>query len=35
MKIVGCVLDYLHGIDDLQIFTNGRTTPKVITIAYV
>jgi hypothetical protein len=35
MKAIGCVLDYLHRIDDLKIFTNGRITPKVVTIAYV
>ncbi len=35
MKVVGCVLDYLHGIDNLKIFTNGRMTPKVITTTSV
>jgi hypothetical protein len=35
MKALGCVLDYLHGINDLKMFTNGRMTTKVKTITYV
>jgi hypothetical protein len=26
MKVVGCVLDYLHGNNELKMFTNGKTT---------
>jgi hypothetical protein len=29
MKVVGFVLEYLHEIDDVKTFTNGRMTPMV------
>ncbi len=29
MKVVGFVLDYLHGIGDVKTFTNGRMTLMV------
>ncbi len=35
MKAARCVLDHLHGIENLKIFTNGKMTPKVITTTYV
>ncbi len=29
MEVVGFVLDYLHGTNDLKMFTNDRMIPKV------
>jgi hypothetical protein len=35
MKPMGFVLDYLHGIGKLKVFTNGSMIPKVKTTTYV
>jgi hypothetical protein len=35
MKAMAFVLDYLHGIGKLKMFTNGRMIPKVKTTTYV
>ncbi len=35
MRVVGFVLDGLHGIGELKMYTNGRTIPTFRTTTYV
>jgi len=35
MAVVGCVLDFVHGNNELKMFTNGKTTPMAKITTYV